>query len=354
MRGYHQNETLRGADSRGTANHSNRDHALCAMAHRLLVGTALGVLLGALPLSAHANDRQDTFALQVALDRLGFSPGVIDGSMGQLTRKAISGFQESTGIEETGHLNGAMRAALGDEDDATGIVAVSDADAAGPFLATIPHSMAEKAKLDGLHYTSIGEALAEKYHTTPKTLRALNPGADFAAGSEITVPAVRPANAASGASMGWDAMLDKLSVAKLQPRAAKVVIDKSDRHVRVYGVAGTLLAQFPATLGSEHDPLPMGQWQIGSIATLPPFNYDPDLFWDAGSKDVKAKLPPGPNGPVGVVWIDLSKEHYGIHGTAEPETIGRTASHGCIRLTNWDAAKLAQMVRRGTQVVLQE
>ena len=149
-------------------------------------------------------------------------------------------------------------------------------------------------------------------------------------------------------------MLGKLSVAKAQPSAAKVVVDKSDRHVRVFDSAGTLLAQFPATLGSEHDPLPLGEWKIRGVSPLPPFNYDPELFWDADAKDAKAKLPPGPNGPVGVVWIDLSKEHYGIHGTPEPQTVGRTESHGCIRLTNWDAAKLAQMVRAGTPAILQE
>ncbi len=149
-------------------------------------------------------------------------------------------------------------------------------------------------------------------------------------------------------------MLANLSVAKVQPAAAKVVVDKSDKNVRVFDAAGKLLAQFPATLGSEHDPLPLGPWKIRGVSKLPPFNYDPDLFWDADAKDVKAKLPPGPNGPVGVVWIGLSKEHYGIHGTPEPQTVGRTASHGCIRLTNWDAAKLAQMIRADTPAILQE
>lgn len=271
-----------------------------------------------------------------------------------LTRQAVRGFQEAKGIKVTGTLNAETQAALGEQADSTETVKVTDADAAGPFLPNLPEPMAEKAKLDGLHYTSIEEALAEKYHTTPAKLRALNPGGEFAPGSEIIVPAVLPAAMTGEGAKGWDAMLGKLSVAKVQPSAAKVVVDKSDRHVRVFDAAGKLLAQFPATLGSEHDPLPLGQWQIRSVSTLPPFNYDPDLFWDAEANDAKVKLPPGPNGPVGVVWIDLSKEHYGIHGTPEPEAIGRTASHGCIRLTNWDAAKLAQMVRASTPAILQE
>lgn len=325
------------------------------MLHRLFIRTAFAVSLVALPLCAHAAERHaNTLALQVALDRAGFSPGVIDGTMGLLTRQGLRGFQEAKGIKVTGRLNAETQAALGEQAEATETVKVTDADAAGPFLANIPESMAERAKLAGLPYTSIEEALAEKYHTTPTKLRALNRGADFEPGSQIIVPAVRPAAMTGEGASGWDAVLVKLSVAKVQPSAAKVVVDKSDRHVRVFDSAGKLLAQFPATIGSEHDPLPLGQWKIRGVTRLPTFNYNPELFWDAEAGDAKAKLPPGPNGPVGVVWMDLSKEHYGIHGTPEPETVGRTASHGCIRLTNWDAAKLAQMVRAGTPVILQE
>ena len=119
-------------------------------------------------------------------------------------------------------------------------------------------------------------------------------------------------------------------------------------------LTGQLLARFPATIGSSHDPLPLGSWKIRGVSRLPAFHYNPDLFWDASAKDTKATLPSGPNSPVGVAWIDLSKEHYGIHGTPEPATVSRTASHGCIRLTNWDVAKLAQMVRPGTPVILQQ
>jgi lipoprotein-anchoring transpeptidase ErfK/SrfK len=325
------------------------------MSRHVFVRIAFAAAL-TLPLCAHAAAlNTDALALQVALDRAGFSPGVIDGTMGSHTRKALSGFQEAKGITVTGRLDAETQAALGGQGDATQTVVISEADAAGPFLPHIPDSMAERAKLDGLHYTSIEEALAEKYHTKPDTLRALNPGADFAAGEQITVPAVRADALGGQAADQWDATLDRLSVAKKQAAAAKVVVDKSDRHVRVLDADGKIIAQFPASVGSTHDPLPLGEWKINGVARNPPFHYNPELFWDAEKYgDSKTTLPPGPNGPVGVAWIDLSKPHYGIHGTPEPRTIGRTESHGCIRLTNWDAAKLAQMIRSGTPAILQE
>jgi lipoprotein-anchoring transpeptidase ErfK/SrfK len=286
--------------------------------------------------------------------------------MGSQTAKALRAFQEARGLERSGTLDAETRAALG-EQEGTATVEITQADADGPFVAQIPGAMEEKAKMPALSYASLDEALGEKYHTTPAVLKALNPGADFAPGSRIVVPNVRPVATVPDAgkkekaekgdkekSENWDAMLDKLSVAKEQPSAAKVVVDKSDKTVRAFDASGTLLSQFPATIGSTHDPLPLGSWKIRGVAKLPPFNYNPDLFWDAAPRDKKARLPPGPNGPVGVVWIDLSKEHYGIHGTPHPETIGRTESHGCIRLTNWDAARLAQMVRPGTPILLQD
>ena len=151
----------------------------------------------------------------------------------------------------------------------------------------------------------------------------------------------------------WQATLASLGVGTDQPHVSKIVVDKSGGWLKGYDDSGKLVAMFTVTTGSQHDPLPLGTWGITTVSHNPHFNYNPDLFWDADSSDTKQRLPPGPNGPVGVVWIDLTKEHYGIHGTPEPQTIGRTQSHGCVRLTNWDAARLAQMVDTKTKVVFQ-
>ena len=114
-----------------------------------------------------------------------------------------------------------------------------------------------------------------------------------------------------------------------------------------------LVAQFPVTTGSGHDPLPLGTWKATTYAFLPPFHYQPDLFWDVDDGKAEQRLPPGPNGPVGVAWLDLTKEHYGIHGTPEPQTIGRTESHGCIRMTNWDVLRLSRILKPGFKAVFQ-
>jgi lipoprotein-anchoring transpeptidase ErfK/SrfK len=148
-------------------------------------------------------------------------------------------------------------------------------------------------------------------------------------------------------------LLSDLNVSAQQPKAARVVVDKSDKVVHVYDKSGRMIAQFPATMGSDKDPLPLGNWKVNSIAFNPPFKYQPQLFWDVKDDEPEQMLPPGPNGPVGVVWIDLNREHIGIHGTNSPETIKRAESHGCVRLTNWDVARLTQMIGNGTPVVFQ-
>lgn len=295
---------------------------------------------------------------QVELDRLGFSPGVIDGREGKNYAGAIRGFQAAHGLPQNGQLDDATRQALERQPiPATRLVRIPAAFAAGPFTPNIPKDATAQARLPSLQYRNVVEALAERFHTTPQTLKALNPAnAKAGAGAVVRVPNVPDIDEAQLGpdDRGWNGTLERLGVAPDQPAAAKVVVDKSDGVLRAYDGNDRLIAQFPATMGSEHDPLPIGEWKIQGVSRNPEFHYNPKLFWDASAKDEAAVLKPGPNGPVGVVWIDLSKPHYGIHGTSEPSTIGRAESHGCVRLTNWDAARLAQMVKSGVPAIFQE
>jgi lipoprotein-anchoring transpeptidase ErfK/SrfK len=297
--------------------------------------------------------------VQVLLDRLGFGPGILDGREGGSLTKALKGFQEARGLPETGRIDDATLKALQPDMVTPAVVGVTLSPWAlsGPFVGPIPRDAADQAKLPTMGYSDVMEKLAERFHTSKVTLVALNsPTTRLRVGTVINVPNVLPAetNYPESLKPEWRDTLKQLSVSSAQPRADHVVVDKSDGVLRVYDKEDKLLAQFPATMGSEHDPLPIGKWKIQGTAYLPPFHYNPDLFWDADSKDEKQKLKPGPNGPVGVVWMDLNKAHYGIHGTSHPETIGRAESHGCIRLSNWDAARLSVMVRPGTPAVFQQ
>lgn len=310
--------------------------------------------------------------LQVVLDRLGFTPGVVDGKEGLSTRNAIAGFQEARKLEATGELDASTRQALAAWSNipATRVVTIPVDFAAGPFLA-IPTKPAEQAKLPSLGYQSLDEKLAERFHTTPETLRMLNPvdtgpapsgspsdvaaATTFHAGQQIRVPNIGGDRIDNGAvaEAGWRNTLAMLGVGSTQPQAAKIVVSKSKGTLKVYDGAEKLVGVYTATMGSRRDPLPLGNWKVVGLARNPDFAFDPDLFWDVPDSNAKQRLPPGPNGPVGVAWIDLNKAHYGIHGTPEPSTIGRAQSHGCVRLTNWDVARLAQMVKPGTQVVFE-
>ncbi|MDH7638630.1 L,D-transpeptidase family protein [Sphingomonas sp. MAHUQ-71] len=295
---------------------------------------------------------------QVILDHLGFSPGVIDGKAGAGLKRAIAGFQKANGVVATGEIDQRTGAAL-DKFNATQPVrelTLTDADLAGQFVGPIPKKEDEQAKLPSLGYSNPLEMLAERYHTTNAVLIALNsPDTPVAPGARIKVPNVVTGGRAYPANLpdGYKQTLAGLNVDSSQPQADHIVVSKGDKTLSVYDAQDKLLAQFPVTTGSSHDPLPIGTWKIQAFDYNPKFHFNPKLFWDAKPGEKSAMLPPGPNGPVGVIWMDLNKPHYGIHGTPMPENIGRTASHGCVRMTNWDAARLSLMVKAGTPAIFQ-
>ncbi len=297
------------------------------------------------------------FHAQILLSVAGFSTSVIDGKDGMVFKKAVRGFQEARGLPVTGELdrNTGMQLLAGAR-PSTIQVKLTREDISGDYLYPFPKEPEDQAKLKQLSYRNMIEEVAERYHTTPATLIALNgPTALIGVGQTLRLPNVVPTarDYAGNLKPEHQALFAKLNVDSNQPVGDNVVVDKSEGVLKVMDKSGKLVAQFPVTMGSKQYPLPLGTWKATTYAFMPPFHYQPALLKDADKSDDDQQLPPGPNGPVGVAWLDLTKEHYGIHGTPEPSTIGRAESSGCIRLTNWDVLRLSQMLKPGFTAVFQ-
>ena len=272
--------------------------------------------------------------LQILLDRAHASPGQIDATRGENTRKAVAAYREMRGLSGGGdRIDQTLWRSLTESDSEPALVAyvITEKDIKGPFIEKVPEDYREKAALKQLSFTSVTELLAEKFHMSEQLLKQLNPTAAFdQAGTEIVVANVERE--------------------QLPRKIARVEVKASGQRVLAYDKDDRLVAVYPATVGSNERPSPAGDLKVTSVAENPTYHYDPSLNLRGVDVQEKLELPPGPNNPVGLVWIALSAKGYGIHGTPEPEAVSKRASHGCIRLTNWDALELAKHVTKGTPV----
>jgi lipoprotein-anchoring transpeptidase ErfK/SrfK len=273
--------------------------------------------------------------LQVLLDRSHVSPGVIDGFLGDNLKKAVRVYEEREGLESDGEIDEKLWAMLrSDAAPALQIYRITGDDVSGRYVEEIPEDYAQMAEMDWLGYRGPKEMLAERFHMDEDLLETLNPAADFSAvGTEILV--ANPGDNAHG-------------------RVARIVVDRSSGELLAYAEEDKLIVAYPATIGSTESPSPSGTHNVTAAITDPTYTYRPDQNFQQGDNEQPLELPPGPNGPVGSIWIDISEPTYGIHGTSDPALIDKEQSHGCVRLTNWDAQELAKLVEQGTPAEFQE
>lgn len=275
--------------------------------------------------------RESVAGLQILLDRAGASPGVIDGKFGSNVDKALVAYRRLTGTNLKSTDTELIRELLASSGgDPFMDYTITPEDAAGPFVASVPADYAEKARLEHMSFTSVTEMLGERFHMDEGYLKALNPEANFS----------RPGTVIRVANVGKPVMA----------KVARITADKKTKQVLAYDAYDKLVAAYPATIGSSDTPSPTGTHEVSRIAFDPNYTYNPKLNFKQGENNRVLTIPPGPNGPVGSIWIALDKPTYGVHGTPDPSKIGKTESHGCVRLTNWDAHELAKMVSPGTVV----
>lgn len=287
-----------------------------------------------------AGDDVDVLKLQVFLDYHGYSPGEIDGRWGYNTERALYVYQKNNGMATTGQLDERMLSRLNSFRDGylvEYVVTKEDASPSGKHAyRTIPRDYYQQSRLSWLPFESAAEALGEKFHCSLTLMKKLNPGIDFdrLRGGEV----ILGLNVVNG--------IDD----KRGKNVGVVRISKFNKWTEVFDTEGNFMFYYPSTLGSEHDPLPLGIWAVTNPVKNPEFKFQPKLFWDYDPNDKEAMIPPGPNSPVGKVWIGTTRRSVGIHGTPNPENISKNTSHGCIRLTNWDAEQLASRVKSGTRL----